>query len=159
MVVAGLPLHILLVHAVVVLVPLAALCTVLAAVWPAARRRLGVASPLLALVALVLVPITTAAGEWLEDRVGATPLVQRHAALGTGLLPWAIALFAVAVAVWLWHRFAAPRLPAARPAVRRGATVVLAALALATAAVATTQVMLIGESGSRAVWENSFRSG
>ena len=31
----GLPTHILLVHAVVVLIPLAALLTVLAAVWPA----------------------------------------------------------------------------------------------------------------------------
>ncbi|WP_233625292.1 hypothetical protein [Actinoplanes sp. ATCC 53533] len=37
----GLPAHILLVHAIVVLLPLAALLLVLTAVWPAARRRLA----------------------------------------------------------------------------------------------------------------------
>jgi hypothetical protein len=59
----GLPAHVLLVHAVVVLIPLSALLVVLSAAWPAARRRIGVASPLLALVNLALVPVTTHAGE------------------------------------------------------------------------------------------------
>ena len=49
----GLPLHILIVHAVVVGIPLAALLTVLSAVWPAARRRLGIVTPIVALFALV----------------------------------------------------------------------------------------------------------
>ena len=49
----GLPTHILLVHAVIVLVPIAALLTVLSAVWPAARRRLGIITPLVGLVALI----------------------------------------------------------------------------------------------------------
>jgi hypothetical protein len=38
--IGGLPAHILLVHAVVVLVPLAALLVVLVTAWPAARARL-----------------------------------------------------------------------------------------------------------------------
>ena len=37
----GLPAHVLLVHAIVVLLPLAALLLVLTAVWPAARSRLA----------------------------------------------------------------------------------------------------------------------
>ncbi len=37
--VGGLPAHILLVHAVVVLVPLSALLIVLVTTWPAARAR------------------------------------------------------------------------------------------------------------------------
>ena len=45
----GLPLHVLLVHFIVVGVPLAALLTVLSALWPAARRRLGIITPLVAL--------------------------------------------------------------------------------------------------------------
>ena len=45
----GSALHVLLVHAVIVLIPLAALLTVLSAVWPAARRRLGIITPLAAL--------------------------------------------------------------------------------------------------------------
>jgi len=158
MVVAGLPLHVLLVHAVVVLVPLAALCAAAAAVWPAARRRLGIVSPVLALVVVVLVPITTTAGEWLQERVGPTPLVQAHAALGTGLLPWAIAVLVAAVAVWAWHRFASPMFGADRRGLRIAVAVALAVGTIAAGAGAVTQVVLIGESGSRAVWENSFRN-
>ncbi len=59
----GLPVHILLIHLVVAGIPLAALLTVLSAVWPAARRRLGVITPIVALLALISIPITTAAGE------------------------------------------------------------------------------------------------
>jgi hypothetical protein len=100
----GLPAHILLVHAVIVLVPLAALCLVLSAWWPAARRRLGIVTPLLALAALIAVPLATHAGEWLLVRVARTPLVARHAALGRELLPWVIALFVIAVLNWVWFR-------------------------------------------------------
>jgi hypothetical protein len=82
----GLPLHVLLVHFVVIVVPLAALCTVLAA-WPAARRRLGIVTPIIALAALIAVPITTDAGQWLEARVGHSELIAAHKALGETLLP------------------------------------------------------------------------
>jgi hypothetical protein len=151
---AGLPLHVLLVHFVVIVVPLAALCTVLAAAWPAARRRLGVVTPIIALAALISVPITTAAGEWLEARVGNTPLILAHAALGRTLLPWAIATFVVATVQWVWFRFGSSRVPA------RGARItVTAALALAVAVIAVGSVVTvvqIGESGARAVWTGSF---
>src|SRR5690606_37393735 len=56
--IAGLPLHPLLVHAVVILVPLTALALVLGSLWPAARRRLGIVTPLAAALLVVLVPIT-----------------------------------------------------------------------------------------------------
>ncbi|WP_433502372.1 hypothetical protein ACQP04_21600 [Pseudonocardia halophobica] len=52
--VAGLPAHILLVHAVVVLVPLTALLLVVESLWPAARRRLAWPAAALALVAVVV---------------------------------------------------------------------------------------------------------
>src|SRR5690554_6908234 len=104
-VIGDLPLHPLLVHVTVVLIPLAALTVVLAALWPAARRRLGLLPPILALLALIAVPVTTSAGKWLAERVAATPLVERHEALGESMLPWAIAPFAVAVAGWAWQQF------------------------------------------------------
>jgi len=62
----GLPAHVLLVHAVVMVVPLTALLLLASAWWPAARRKLGFCTPLLALIAVVHVPITTHAGEWLR---------------------------------------------------------------------------------------------
>ena len=104
----GLPAHVLLIHLVIAAVPLAALFVVLHALWPAARRRLGIVTPLVALVALVFVPVTTNAGEWLQRHINATGELEKkinhHADLGHTLLPLVIILFVVAVAVWLLGR-------------------------------------------------------
>lgn len=151
-VINGLPVHVLLVHLVVIVVPLAAMCLLLSAFWPAARRRLGIVTPLLALVGLVAVPFTTAAGEWLQDRVGATPLVERHASLGPLLLPWVIAVFVTAAAIWLWYRLDPP-LPRA---LRAATVVVLDVAAVVTAVGSVVLVVIIGESGAAAVWTGSF---
>jgi hypothetical protein len=149
----GLPTHILLVHAVVVLIPLAALLTVLAAVWPAARRRLGIFTPLAALAALIVVPITTQAGEWLLARVHQTPLIEEHVRLGDTMLWFAIALFVVALIAWGLPT-AVVKSTGRPPAPWLG--VVIAILAVVVAAAATVQVVRVGEAGSRAVWEGSF---
>ncbi len=152
--IAGLPLHVLLVHLVVIAVPLTALCMVLAAVWPAARRRLGVVTPIIALVTLIAVPITTDAGLWLEARVHITPLIAAHAALGLTMLPWAVAVFIVAVLQWAWFRFGTTQLPA--KALRLVATVVLAFAVAVTAVGSVVTVVQIGEAGARAVWTGRF---
>lgn len=157
----GLPLHVLLVHFVVIIVPLAALCTVLAAAWPAARRRLGVATPIIALAALVSVPLTTQAGEWLQARVGHTELVAAHAAIGTTLLPWAAATFLVAAVQWAWFRYVvapdgryASRVPGKRP--RLAITLLIAAAVAVSTVGSVVSVVVIGESGVRAIWTGSF---
>jgi hypothetical protein len=152
---AGLPLHVLLVHFVVIVVPLAALCTVLAAAWPAARRRLGIVTPIIALAALIAVPITTAAGEWLEARVGHTALIEAHAQLGDTLLPWAIATFVVALLQWAWFRFFATVERVPSRALRLTVTILLAAAVAVTAVGSVVTVVRIGESGARAVWTGS----
>src|SRR4051794_41922726 len=84
---------------------------VASAVWPAAGAKLGFLTPAVALVALVLVPITTNAGHWFQSQLpnhfGDTAQVRHHAALGGELLPWAIGIFVLAAAVWvLGRRFA-----------------------------------------------------
>lgn len=99
--IAGLPAHPLLVHAVVVLVPLAALMVVVGSVWPAARRRLGILTPIVALVALIFVPLAKEAGEALERQVPESAVLERHTELGDQLLPWAIGLFVVAAGQWV----------------------------------------------------------
>jgi hypothetical protein len=167
--VSGLPAHVLLVHAVVVLVPLAALALVVAALWPAFRRKLGIVVPLVALLGLVLVPVTTHAGEWLASRVPSTALLQAHTELGDGLLPWAFGVFVLATGVWLLGRYAAKRRDTANGAAdgtadgtaRRGglvlaAQVVAAVLAVVVAAGALVQTYRIGESGARAAWSGHF---
>ena len=83
----GLPLHPLLVHAVVVLLPLAALMLILGSVWPAARRTFGILTPIIALASLIAVPLTTQAGEALERKTEPSAILEKHTELGDHLLP------------------------------------------------------------------------
>lgn len=151
---AGLPLHILLVHVMVVLGPLTAVAVILHAFWPAARRRLGVVTPLAGLLILVLTPVTVEAGEYLQSVVGTTPTLATHVERGEGLLPWSIALFAVALAEWGWWRFAlSPEFGARLTApVRWGGTAVLWCAAAVVGVAFIVEIVLIGDSGARAVW-------
>ena len=148
--VVGLPTHAIVVHATVVLLPLAALALLLHAFWPAARRRLGVVTPLLAGVALVLVPISTDSGESLEHAVGRSELVERHAELADGMLPWALGLFVVAAGLWLLDRRRARSANAAEP---RWLPIVASVLALVVAAGAVQQVVRVGHAGAEATWK------
>jgi hypothetical protein len=152
----GLPIHILVVHFVVVVVPAASLLLLLVAAWPAARKRIGVVSPLVALAALVSVPIATEAGEALEEQVKETALSELHTHLGKDLLPWAIALFAVALVQWVWYHFFSgtgryASVVTSKP--QRMAITIALAVAVAVVVVGSSYVVfLIGESGARATW-------
>ncbi|MFJ5839965.1 DUF2231 domain-containing protein [Streptomyces shenzhenensis] len=153
----GLPAHVLLVHIVVVLVPLTALALVVAALWPRAAQRLGPLLPVLALVALVSVPPTTQAGEWLERHVTDDALVRRHAELGDGLLPWALGLFVLAAVVW-WAARSAPAEPGRDGGTRWSALpvrIVVGVLSLAVAVGAVVDVYRIGDSGAKAAWHDT----
>lgn len=156
----GIPLHALLVHFTVVIVPAAALAMILTAVWPAARRRLGVGTPLLAALGLVAVPFTVNAGQWLFERVEQSPGVMEHEEIGTSLLPWVIALFVISVLQWLWYR--AQRAPAdtgtlrSRRSVVTSVAILLMLAVLISAVGAGVTVVRLGDSGARAVWTGSF---
>jgi hypothetical protein len=169
----GLPLHALVVHAVVVLVPMAVLGAVLIAVWPAARRRYR--WPVLALTALatVSIPIATSTGEGLEHSLPRSPLIQAHAHLGDQLLPFAAALLVVVAVLAFADRYSAPvdegtPGPSGAGAARGGVavaertqtwarpvTLVLAVLAVVLAAVTAVQVVRIGDAGARAAWSDT----
>ncbi len=144
---AGLPLHPLLVHATVVLTPLTALALAVAALWPAASRRMGLSLPIAALVVAVLVPLTILAGQSLADVVGRTTAVSRHESLGLMLLPWAVALLPASVLVWWMGR----PLPDDRRRAR-SVRVVVAVVAVAVAGATIAFAVLTGDAGARAVW-------
>jgi hypothetical protein len=149
--VVGLPLHPLIVHAVVVLIPLAALGALVIAVWPAARRRLGWLVVACALAATALVPVATYAGEDLQSRLPSTELIRRHADLGEQLLPFAAGFLVVTLAfVWVGTRGSRDSSGDRRPP--KVIMVILGVLTVALAAVSVVQVVRIGDSGSRAAW-------
>jgi hypothetical protein len=168
----GLPLHVLLVHFVVVLVPLTALALVVCSVWPPAARRLGLVLPLLALVTLAFVPVTTHAGEWLKDRLPRNELIRDHAERGDGVLVWAIGLLVMSAAVWWLARRATAAAgtagtAAAQPAesgatASRGPLVLRVAVAVLSVAVAVGGVVSVyraGDSGAKAAWHGVATQG
>ncbi|MGW4059908.1 DUF2231 domain-containing protein [Amycolatopsis sp. NPDC004747] len=152
----GLPAHILLVHAIVVLLPLSALLLLLSAVWPAARAKLAVPNAILSVLVVILVPITTEAGEWLERRVARTPLVRTHTELGDTAIWVAIPVAVLALLVWWRHRETGrPGRTFLAPA-SKAVTVVVSALSIAAAGAAVFDVYRIGDSGAQATWQGQF---
>lgn len=154
----GLPTHVLLVHVVVVMVPLAALLAVLSALWPKARLRLGLLSPLAALIALAFVPVTTNAGEWLQEHIDNTDLVRRHAEMGDGLLIWAGLLFVLSAALWMIDVAPARNWRVPAVAATRTTRIALSGVLCVVAVIAVVQVYRIGDSGAKAAWENRLTS-
>ncbi len=143
----GLPAHVLLVHIIVVLVPLTSLLAILCAVWRPARQRLVWLVAVLAAFDVVMTPITTDAGEWLEHKIGRSPAVHTHAHLGDTMIYFAIGLLVAALLLLFVHL--------RERGERRVGLVLVAAVAvltIAAGAAATVQVSRIGESGARASW-------
>src|SRR5689334_10742605 len=95
----GLPAHPIVVHAAVVLLPLAALGTLVCAAVPRWRRAYAPIALVLALVALGAVWLAQGSGEALEERVEETQLVEAHTEQGERVLPWAAGLAVAAAAV------------------------------------------------------------
>ncbi len=147
--ITGLPLHPLVVHATEVIVPSAALVVALAALWPSFRRWARFLALGLALVALVLVPVSIQSGEALQERVKQTPLIQAHADIAEGLAPWSFVLVVVAGALlwWNWNEREAtePRAP-------RWVALVLAVTAVLASTGTIVQAVRVGHSGATATW-------
>ncbi len=158
--IGGIPLHPLIVHAVVVLVPLASLLLLLAAVSPRIRHWAGLLTPVLATLALVSVPLATESGESLERRVEETPALEEHTELGDSLLYFVLVVAILAWALWFLDRRARAAVAGAqvgadgtRPTTPRSALLTAVIVLSVLAVVATTvQVVRIGHSGAEASW-------
>jgi hypothetical protein len=138
--IAGLPVHALVVHAIVVGVPVMAILTVLVAARPSWRGRAGWVVAVLNVLLFLGSLVAQESGDALAQRVG-HGVVQTHQSLGE-VLPWFVfAMAAVSVLV--------PLLRHRRPL----ATVVLAAT-VAAAVANVWWVVRVGDSGARAVWES-----
>ena len=150
---SGLPSHVLFVHFLVVLVPLTAVLEMVCALWPAVRRgQIVWATLVLAVVIMVLTPITVDAGEWLYDlRRNPDPLLQQHAERGGWMIYFSVALLVVAIMLAVLHvterRSERRRLPA---------QIVVALLAVAVGVASMIQIYRIGDTGARSVWGNEI---
>lgn len=144
----GLPLHPLVAHAVVVLVPLAALGGIVISTWGAARRRYGWLTVAFALAAAASTLVAQLAGQsFAQTFARHSPAMEAHFELGGQLLAWVIILFLGTGSVMIAQRLIDQQNPKGRIVL-----VVGGAVTVVTAVVSAVQVVRIGHSGSVAVW-------
>jgi hypothetical protein len=136
----GLPIHPLVVHAVVVLLPLSILGALALVAVPRWRGTHGLLVVAVATVATLLIPVATSSGEQLERHVGNPG---QHAHLGDQLIWFALPLWALLIAlVWLDR---------SQPG-RRGLHKAVAAFLVVAALATGVQTFRVGDSGARAAW-------
>ncbi|MFT7025639.1 MAG: small-conductance mechanosensitive channel [Rhodococcus sp. (in: high G+C Gram-positive bacteria)] len=145
----GLPVHILLVHFIVVLAPLTAILAIGASIFQPLRNRLVWLIAALAVITLILTPLTTEAGEWLEERVPETAAVEIHAELGDSMTFFSLGLVVVAAALVFLH-FRERR----ESTVPRWQSLVVVLLAVVIGAATMVQVYRIGDTGATASWSD-----
>lgn len=141
--VLGLPVHALVVHGVVVLLPLMAIITAVVACVP--RWRIHAAWPV-AVIDAGMVAMTLLArqsGEALQRRLGGQ-IAQEHAAIGKNLVWFALAMFLASFVV----------------AVIRGSqrATLGAVLAVVAGVFAIWWTLRVGHTGSDAVWKDIVTS-
>lgn len=151
----GLPLHPLIVHAVVVFVPLGALAAILFALVPRWRWLLRWPTLLLAVAAVVLTRIAVLSGTRLKsDRQLGGDLINRHQVWGHRL-EYAVWVFAIlAIVAWWVLPYVVPLVgavdrPSPVPSLATAVTVVLPV----AGAVVLVFAVITGDAGARALWK------
>lgn len=151
----GLPAHPLVVHAAVILLPLAAIGLIVVAAIPRARRHYAPLVFGVALLSTIAVGLAQQSGESLEERVPETALLEEHTSQGENVLPWAIAVTVVSALV------AAE--PYTRDRLRRTSPLVVTAVLLGASLIvgvgATWTVVDVGHSGAKSVWNDVSKGG
>jgi uncharacterized membrane protein len=151
--IGGLPVHVLVLHAAVVLIPLLAVGALVYAVVPRWRSRIGWAVLLLAIVAPVCAFVTRESGVKFYNRVigrgvsaKGRELLDQHMYFGTRTMWFSIALGVVTLVMVV------ATLRLARMSLPRVADVGLAVITVALAAISGYYVFRTGDSGAHVVW-------
>lgn len=144
----GIPVHPLVVHAVVVLIPLVGLGTLIVAFWPKAARRYAWLLTVLSVGGLAGALIARESGEELFESLGeqASSTLDRHMQLGDWVWVPALVMMAAlaAMVLLLWRHD-----PGQRP---RRLYWLAAGVAVLAAVASLVLVILVGHSGASAVW-------
>jgi hypothetical protein len=152
----GLPVHSLVVHVVVVLVPLAAVGVIGMAIVPAWRERFGAAVLAIATIGLVSVPVATISGNKLKARLNASGItgdqINHHMNMGKLVIYPTAALWVLAVTMVVMDRRSRGG-GAGSTSVK-----VVAILSIVAALAAAIQVTITGHLGSTAVWSCTLQT-
>ncbi|HZN73071.1 MAG TPA: DUF2231 domain-containing protein [Micromonosporaceae bacterium] len=160
----GLPTHVLLVHAAVVLVPLLAAGAAVYAVLPRLRPRLrwvvlvlAVVAPLAALFTKLSGDAFFAALQNLDRLPKPLPTVQQHQQYGS-ITAWVTGGLAVVTLLMIYVTERPPSWMSSSPSARRGITLLFTVLVLGLAAVSAVYIFLTGDSGARMNWEDILKT-
>ena len=148
----GVPVHPLVVHAVVVLLPLTIVGALVMVFKPAWRLKYGHLVAAAGVLAVIFMPIATSSGEALEERVGRPG---EHAEMGDQLIWFSLPLVLLVIAMWWLERRKAEGKPAIGPSVLPTALSVLVVIASLAAGF---QVYRVGDSGAKAAWSGRVAS-
>jgi uncharacterized membrane protein len=146
--IGGIPLHPLVVHAVVVLVPLAALGIIVLAVVPRWSRTYGTLLLIATVVAVGAIPVATHTGEQLRATLPETEAIEQHASVGDAMKWFGLLLLVAGVAIWWMGR----RRSQERP-LGRAPELALRVLCALVAVAALGWVVRTGHSGAETVWQ------
>ena len=153
--IAGLPLHPLTVHATVVLVPLSALVALVLAVVPRWRWLTRWPAALTVVLATGAAWLSSTSGEALaEVTPRVTEAIEEHEELGE-LLATSMIPFALVVVLAAWSLAGTTALASGRGAQESRVAVlerVLPAVLVPASVAVLVLVVLVGDSGARAVW-------
>jgi len=143
----GLPLHILVNHAVVVLIPLGVIAMILMVAVPKLRKNFGYISAGILLLGAIAATVAAESGEALAERVGYPGV---HQEWGEKLVPVAWALVAVSV-IWVV-------LTRLKNGVARVWAIVVAVAVVGLSIASIVLVVLTGHSGAEVTWANRVAS-
>ncbi|WP_137801939.1 cytochrome b5-like heme/steroid binding domain-containing protein [Kocuria sp. 2SI] len=150
--VGDLPLHPLVVHLPVVVLPLTAILLIVAAVVPAVRRRVLGLSVIGAALGLAGVILALISGDAFAQQVG---MPQQHADAANRLLAASIALFVLTTAWWT-SRVLADRKQRAEVEGAGALPTVLGALSALTGAAVLIFAVQTGHTGAQAAWSGAM---
>jgi len=139
----GLPVHPLVVHSAVVLVPLVAIAGLAMSYIPSFSRRYGKAVLILAVIAQLALFASKLSGESFEERLGKG--VERHAELGE-IAPFTF--IPLLILLYLRWRLDREGATTGSPSIRRLISILLVISAL----LALVYIFLTGHSGADSVW-------
>ncbi len=145
----GLPVHTLVVHFAVVMLPLSAIALIAIILVPKWRGAFVWATIVGLIIGTGAAIISKASGEQLAERIG---LPVTHAKWGD-LLPVIAILLIVTAAVWLWlERRATRRDPSSATRIGSGPQLAVGIIALGLAVITIGMTIVVGHTGASAVW-------
>lgn len=153
----GLPAHPLFVHAVVVLVPLAAIGTIVIAFWPRARQSVGWIVAAVGIIGFFFAFFAKESGEALLETSKVSQLVKDHAEMGDWGLIGAFLVGGSATSIMSFDTFVRWRAAKGEPelSITRPLRNLIGVFAVVLTVFGTVLVVDVGHSGAKATWDQN----